>query len=460
MSKSTESTAVPTTKMKKFLTLSAASSLIAISLLASGASAATTNKPTATQLIVSPSQLSHLGGVITLSSIVRSINPMACTFAVEPFVPNADATFRCIGGKVSHSLRLPANPTNANKTYTVSLTAVTYPYSYVVVSKRIVVLAAPSSSATPAPKFNWPTAIESSGGHVWVANSGRMYSGDSITELNASDGSLVRILSSRAYNFSGPSGIAVSGGKVWVANQSGNSVTEINASNGKLIRVVKTKSHWLNAPISIAASGNSVWVGIAYGAVTELNASNGSMVRVINRNLPGFWPVSLTISGPDLWVSNGGTSQHYGVSEYNVANGSLVHYFSSLVPQGVAMSGSDAWVLISDGGSGGGLTKINASSDAVILPYSSVTSFNAPSGITAGGNFLWIVNGDGSVVQLNSLDGSTVQVISGQANQTNHWHAISADATHIWETSFDPGTNGGSVVEINSSDGSVVQVIQ
>jgi hypothetical protein len=38
--------------------------------------------------------------------------------------------------------------------------------------------------------------------------------------------------------FSGPASVAVSGTHVWIANMSGDSVTELNASNGSLVRVI------------------------------------------------------------------------------------------------------------------------------------------------------------------------------------------------------------------------------
>ena len=62
--------------------------------------------------------------------------------------------------------------------------------------------------------------------HVWVANASP---GDSVTELNANDGSWVRTLSGDSYRFNNPLAIAVDGTHVWVANANGNSVTELPA---------------------------------------------------------------------------------------------------------------------------------------------------------------------------------------------------------------------------------------
>ena len=61
------------------------------------------------------------------------------------------------------------------------------------------------------------------GTHVWVANN----QGDSVTELNASDGSWVQTLSGGSYGFNAPYAIAVDSTHVWVADANGDSVTEL-----------------------------------------------------------------------------------------------------------------------------------------------------------------------------------------------------------------------------------------
>jgi DNA-binding beta-propeller fold protein YncE len=115
---------------------------------------------------------------------------------------------------------------------------------------------------------------------VWVANS----EGNSVTELNASNGSLVRVINATADGFNFPTSVAVSGTHVWVTNNLtnnniGNSVTELNASNGSLVRVIYPGSE----PYGVAVSGTHVWVANVTGdSVTELNASNGSLVRIIH----------------------------------------------------------------------------------------------------------------------------------------------------------------------------------
>jgi hypothetical protein len=47
---------------------------------------------------------------------------------------------------------------------------------------------------------------------------------------------------------------------VWVANLEGNSVTELSASTGNLVRVISGSSYGFNRPTAISLGGAHVWV--------------------------------------------------------------------------------------------------------------------------------------------------------------------------------------------------------
>ena len=70
--------------------------------------------------------------------------------------------------------------------------------------------------------FTSPRSVALDGSHVWVTN----VTGNSMTELNAGDGSLVRIVAASSDGLNGPWGRRF-GGHVWIANSGGNSVTEL-----------------------------------------------------------------------------------------------------------------------------------------------------------------------------------------------------------------------------------------
>jgi hypothetical protein len=71
--------------------------------------------------------------------------------------------------------------------------------------------------------FNGPAGITSDATHVWVANRG----GPSVTELNASTGAVVQVLTGSSYGCNYPAAIASDGTQV--ANEHQSSVTELPA---------------------------------------------------------------------------------------------------------------------------------------------------------------------------------------------------------------------------------------
>ena len=124
--------------------------------------------------------------------------------------------------------------------------------------------------------FDWPMGLASSGGDLWVAN---LY-GNSLTEIDESTGSVMRVVSGDGLN--GPSALCVLGTRLWVTNLFGNSVTELNARDGSLVRIIAARSDGLRAPMAITGAGSSIWVANQWGdTVTQLRASSGARVRVI-----------------------------------------------------------------------------------------------------------------------------------------------------------------------------------
>ena len=67
-----------------------------------------------------------------------------------------------------------------------------------------------------------------SGHDLFVANE----TGNSLTELNASTGALLRVLSALAYRFAGPDALAFSGPDLFVANFRSSTVTSSTRRRG------------------------------------------------------------------------------------------------------------------------------------------------------------------------------------------------------------------------------------
>ena len=92
-----------------------------------------------------------------------------------------------------------------------------------------------------------PYGMAFDGANIWVANN----SGGSVTEIRASDGSVLN-----NFAFSYPSGVAFDGTHIWVSSNLGNSVYEVDPSNGN---TVGTFGGFSQANM-LAFDGASVWV--------------------------------------------------------------------------------------------------------------------------------------------------------------------------------------------------------
>jgi hypothetical protein len=186
------------------------------------------------------------------------------------------------------------------------------------------------------------------GSHLWLSNG--LESGNSVIELNASNGSLVRVIKGAKYGFNEPADVVVRGTRVWVTsgwgprnttvqastqpNKYGGSVTEFNANSGAVVRVIKSKADHFYGSAGVALEGSHAWIANSYGnTLTELNASNGSLVRVIKTNRDDYsgGPSVIVVSRSHLWALDGSfllsaQSDLWGSSltELNSSNGSIV----------------------------------------------------------------------------------------------------------------------------------------
>jgi len=84
--------------------------------------------------------------------------------------------------------------------------------------------------------------------------------GNSVTELSASTGALVKLIRGRSYGFNDPDAIATGGNHIWVANAGDNSVTGLSASTGALVKVVSGSNYGFNnRPLSPRTAHTSGW---------------------------------------------------------------------------------------------------------------------------------------------------------------------------------------------------------
>lgn len=342
-------------------------------------------------------------------------------------------------------------------------------------------------SSVVIPRFDNPMAIAVSGSDVWVVN----LVGNSVTEFNATTGSQVRIIDAKADRFHHPDGITIQGSHVWVTNGNeqlgmggGNyntarysSVTELNATNGSLVRVIDAKADDFLEPGPIAVSGSHVWVlnqnassfspSVAGVALIELNASTGSLLHVFKTDVDGLYgPLDLTASRSDVWVTNVGGPVR-SVIEINSQSGALVRVIRATAgqlgnPDGIAVSGAYAWVAnIND--TDNSIAEIRVSNGSFVRVIKSrADQFNGLLGIAAENSHVWVTNGDGyesggdtsSITELDARTGSLQSIIKVKDYGLYGPSEIVAHGSKLWVL------NVTSVTELNQRSGSLVRVVK
>jgi hypothetical protein len=282
--------------------------------------------------------------------------------------------------------------------------------------------------------FSAPLGVAFDGTHIWVANLGN----NSVTELNAGDGSWVQTFSGGSYGLSGPEGVSFDGTHIWVTNE-GNSVTEINAADGSWVRTLSSSSYGFTRPWGVTFDGTHIWVTNFNGnSVTELSASDGSWVRTLSGGSYAFnEPFAVAFDGTHIWVTNatGGS-----VTELDASDGSWVRTLSGgsygfSLPQGVAFDGTHIWVANYLGNS---VTELNAGDGSWVQTLSDFSyGLRGPEGLAFDGTHIWVTNLNWSTVtELNASDGSWVRTLSGGSYGFSEPEGVAFDGTHIWVANF------------------------
>jgi uncharacterized small protein (DUF1192 family) len=315
----------------------------------------------------------------------------------------------------------------------------------------------------PGWEFSYPDAVAVAGNRAWVGNST-----GSVTEVNATTGALIRVITASRYDLYRPAAITTRGSTVWIANSyfNGNgtntsSVTEIDARTGALIRVITAGQYQLYGPTGIAIAGNTVWVansglntsGNQIASVTEINARTGALIRVITaERYQLYGPTGIAIAGNTVWVANSGLNtsgnQIASVTEINARTGALIRVITAgryqlSQPAGVATTGNTVWVA-----NGGSVTEINARTGALIRVITgSRYQLNGLIGIAATGKTVWVAtNPDGgdnqTVTEINAATGALIRVGSS-SSLPDIAFAMTADRHGAWVVTNDTGGKGG-----------------
>ena len=160
------------------------------------------------------------------------------------------------------------------------------------------------------------------GGDIWTVNGA---GSGSLSEFSSSTYRLLRVVTASAGHLSGPSALASDGTHLWVSNSSGNHVSELNASNGALVRTISSPKHSVNAIDSIVVVGHVLWLGSTTheGEVLGLNATSGAVVKSY---LHRFGYPTMYADKDHAWVLDRAQSR---LTELNATTGAVIRVVSN-----------------------------------------------------------------------------------------------------------------------------------
>jgi hypothetical protein len=324
-------------------------------------------------------------------------------------------------------------------------------------------------------EFDAPSGLAFGGGHLWVTNQ----AGNSVSEINPSNGSWIATFNSKSYGFRRPTAITRFGPYLFVAN-AGGSVSELRASNGAFIRTISGSRYRFANPVAIETAGTLILVlnagrpnaaGTSVGSITEIRASSGSLVRTVSGSSFAFAdPMAFAVSGADVFVADKG---NFSVTEVRITTGGLVRVVAGQglnAPDGIAIANGIAWVA--DSGDNA-VTEIAAATGTVI---STVTDsdgsygFGSPSMVIATGGYVFVASPFGSSPMVTKVSATSSQPSWYMCNTNGPYYfsllsAFALSGSDLWvasrsgANSATPGARSGSLTELSTGDGSLIATV-
>jgi DNA-binding beta-propeller fold protein YncE len=260
-----------------------------------------------------------------------------------------------------------------------------------------------------------PVAAAFDGTHMWVANWGSGYPPpqNSLTELNASDGSFVRTVTVG----NNPYGICFDGSNIWTANNGDGTVSEVRASDGTTLATITVGP----SPVGVTFDGANIWVANSgSGSVTKISAGSASVVGTYN---VGNSPQWITFDGANVWVANFNDGT---VAELNTNTGSVNTIATGAGAIRTAFDGANIWVANNLGGT---VTEIRASDGFVLNNF----PFTNPSGVAFDGTHIWVSSNTASAVyELDPSSGATLATFGGFSAA----NMLAFDGASVWVLDF------------------------
>lgn len=244
----------------------------------------------------------------------------------------------------------------------------------------------------PEYNFSKPSAITSGLHYVWVANT----QANSVTELNAADGTAVRTIA----NVASPSALALSGNMLWVANSKANTVSGFSIKTGNLVRIIYGDG--FRDPYALAVSSGRLWVANrGTGTISVLNATTGAWRATLRGKKLDLRDPLTEVAGPaTLWVADS-----RGITEISTTTMHVLRRISDPSYKlggrvAMVLARGDLWVADMYGNS---VTEIDAANGRLVQVLSGPRyHFDYPAGIAAYHRRIWVTNnGNASITELH-----------------------------------------------------------
>ncbi|HTW06708.1 MAG TPA: PQQ-binding-like beta-propeller repeat protein [Acidimicrobiales bacterium] len=266
-----------------------------------------------------------------------------------------------------------------------------------------------------------PSALAIAGDDLFVANAGWL------TELNATTGTLLRVIDRPSPLTDHPVALAATGNDVFVASSGGGSqrpaVTEIDAATGAAVRVLASPRYGLDGPDALLVQGRTLFVAngeaslngraIVGGSVTEINTVTGALERVLSGKRYGFaGPAAMTTVGDQLFVASPEGSGCGAITQVDLPSGAA----KLLTDAGCGPTVLAAWRdrLFVGSSAGASVAVLNTASGAQLaqLQDNSYNLSGPPTAMQVAGDTLFIASSTGTVAEVSAPSGKLVRVLA------------------------------------------------
>jgi hypothetical protein len=313
------------------------------------------------------------------------------------------------------------------------------------------------------------------GGHLWVSNE----AGNSVTEINPSNGSWIATFQSNLYGFDRPTAITSYGPDIFVANETG-SVSELSAADGALVRIIAGPSYRFVHPVALQVAdstllvlnaGRSAGSSPVGGSITEIDPATGSFLRNVSGSSYAFEdPAAFAASGHEVFVAD---ERANAVTEVRISNGALIRVVRGQglsAPDGIGVASGRVWVADR---ATSAATEIAAASGRVLATDTDSDAdygFWTPSTVLASGASIFIATPFGTSPMVTKLSATTGRPSWYMCNTNGPYYfsllsAFAVSGSHLWVASRSgansktPGAVTGSLTELSTGDGSLIMTL-